>query len=175
MSIYRKLLTTGSKFIGAHKLLKVGLNLSPMYKRSTAKVVSISEDMLHITIKLPISYKNRNYMNSIFGGSMFAAVDPIPMMQFINLLGNNYVVWDKSAEIIFKQPAHEDLYASFDCTKEEIDKIKERIKKDNSILIVKETLLTNKKGTVIYCRVNKTIYIADKTYFKNRKALKEVQ
>ena len=50
-----------------------------------------------------------------------------------------------------------------------------RIKKENSILIVKETLLTNKKGTVIYCRVNKTIYIADKTYFKNRKALKEVQ
>jgi hypothetical protein len=54
-----------------------------MYKRSTAKIIQVSEDLLNVRIKLPISYKNKNYANSIFGGSMFSAVDPIPMVQLI--------------------------------------------------------------------------------------------
>ncbi|MFT3980568.1 MAG: DUF4442 domain-containing protein [Ferruginibacter sp.] len=172
MSIYQKLTRIGSKFAGMSTLLKTGLNLSPMYRRSTAKVLYVSEDMMHIKIRLSISYKNRNYMNTIFGGSMFAAVDPIPMMQYVNLLGKDYVVWDKSAEIFFRRPAKEDLYASFDCTPEEIAGIKDRIEKEQSIDIVKKTQLTGKDGSVIFCEVNKTIYIADKTYYKNRRTEK---
>lgn len=168
-SIYQKLAEAGSTFIGLHKIFKTGFNLSPMYRRSTAKIISVSKDLLHIKIKLPISYKNRNYMNTIFGGSMFSAVDPIPMIQLVNLLGKEYVVWDKSAEIFFKRPAKENLYASFQCSLDEINHIKERIKTEQSIDIVKTTELTNKDGSVVYCVVNKTIYIADKGYHKAKR------
>ena len=99
MSFYQKLTAVGTKFISKHKLFKHGFNLSPMYRRSTARIVEVSEDLKQIRSKLPISYKNRNYVNSIFGGSMFAAVDPIPMVQLMNLLGDGYVVWDKAAQI----------------------------------------------------------------------------
>ncbi|MEL6988648.1 MAG: DUF4442 domain-containing protein, partial [Bacteroidota bacterium] len=65
-----------------------GFNLSPMYRRSVGKIVHVSDDLLKVEIKLPLNYKNRNYVNSIFGGSMFSAVDPIPMVQLINLIGD---------------------------------------------------------------------------------------
>ncbi|WP_346727896.1 DUF4442 domain-containing protein [Cellulophaga sp. E16_2] len=132
-------------------------------------MITISKDLLHIRIKLPISYKNKNYENSIFGGSMFSAVDPIPMVQLINLIGDDYVVWDKAAEIRFKKPARENLYANFNYTLAEVEEIKKQIKANSELEIVKHTALTNKENTVTFCEVNKTIYIADKAYFKEKK------
>ena len=168
MSIYQKMTKIGSKLIGWDKLFKYGFNLSPMYRRSTAKIMYASKDLLKITIKLPISYKNKNYVNSIFGGSMFSAVDPIPMVQLINILGDNYVVWDKSAAIFFKRPAHENLYADFKFTLEEVSEIKTRIIQENEIEIVRITKLTDENRDKVFCEVHKTIYIADKNFYKEK-------
>jgi len=169
MSIYQKIAHVGEKLFKKKTLFKYGFNLSPMYRRSTGRILAVSEDLHNIKIALPISYKNRNYVNSIFGGSMFSAVDPIPMVQLMNLIGDNYVVWDKSAEIFFKRPAKENLYADFIYTDEELDEIKERVVKDDEIEIVKTTSLTNKDGSIVFCEVKKTIYIADKTFFKKKR------
>ena len=153
MSFYQKLTAVGTKFISKHKLFKHGFNLSPMYRRSTARIVEVSEDLKQIRIKLPISYKNRNYVNSIFGGSMFAAVDPIPMVQLMNLLGDGYVVWDKAAQIKFKRPAKENLYAHFEYSEEELGKIKQSVSQGNELEIQKTTQLTNADGSVVFCEV----------------------
>ncbi|UII78033.1 PaaI family thioesterase [Flagellimonas sp. CMM7] len=169
MSLYQNLAEVGSKFVKKHTLFKYGFNLSPMYRRSTGRIIHVSEDLLNITIKLPITYKNRNYVNSIFGGSMFSAVDPIPMVQLINLLGTDFVVWDKSAEVFFKRPAKENLYANFTYTLKELDEIRNHVAHNNEMEILKTTSLTNQDQTIVYCRVEKTIYIADKTYFKKKR------
>ena len=169
MSLYQSLAKIGAKFMGEHTLFKYGFNLSPMYKRSTAKIIAVSKDLLQVQIKLPISYKNRNYVNSIYGGSMFSAVDPIPMVQLINLLGDDYVVWDKSAEVFFKRPAKEDLYAEFSYTQSELEEIKNGVAAENEIEIVKTSLLTNKHKSKSFCEVRKTIYIADKNFYKEKR------
>ncbi|WP_350285059.1 DUF4442 domain-containing protein [uncultured Croceitalea sp.] len=169
MSFYQKLAEVGKKFVSEHKLFKYGFNLSPMYRRSTARIMETSEDLMFVKIKLPISYKNRNYVNSIFGGSMFSAVDPIPMVQLINLLDSNYVVWDKAANIRFKKPAKENLYAEFIYTVEELEAIKTGVLKNKEIEIVKTTQLTNKRGNVVFCEVKKTIYIASKDFYKRKR------
>ena len=169
MSIYQKIAKIGPKLISKHKLFKYGFNFSPMYKRSTAKIIEVSNDLLNVRIRLPLSYKNKNYVNSIFGGSMFSAVDPIPMTQLIILLGTNYVVWDKSAEVIFKKPAKENLYADFNYSEKELAEIKEQVSKENEIEIIKITELTNEDKTKVYCEVKKTIYIADKEFFKQKR------
>lgn len=169
MSIYQLIAEFGSKFIAKNKLFKFGFNYSPMYRRSTAKITEVAEDLLSIKIKLPISYKNKNYVGSIFGGSMFAAVDPIPMVQLINLLETDYIVWDKSAEINFKSPAREDLYAEFSFTTEELDAIKRQVDEKHAIEIVKTTRLANKQKTKTYCEINKTLYITTKSFYHHRK------
>jgi len=169
MSIYKKIAKIGPIFFSKATLFKYGFNLSPMYKRSTAKIIEVSEDLLIVKISLPINWKNKNYVNSIFGGSMFSAVDPIPMVQLINLIGDNYVVWDKSAKVSFKKPAKENLYAEFKYSENELEQIKANVKSLNEIEIVKITKLTDKSGTRVYCEIEKTIYVADKEYYKQKR------
>ena len=173
MFSYKKITDLVSKFIGKSKVLKYGMNLSPMYRRTTAKVLYISEDFKEIKIKLPYSYKNANYVNTIFGGSMFSAVDPFPMTQLMNLIGEDYVVWDKAAEIFFRRPAKEDLFADFIYTDEEIDEIKKKAQDQNEFEIIKSTKLTNKDKSIVYCEIKKRVYIADKVFFKEKRKKRE--
>lgn len=146
--------------------LKLGFNLSPMYRRSTARIEYISEDLKTIRIAIPLNYKNRNYVGSIFGGSLFAAVDPIPMIQLMYILKEEYIVWDKSAQIKFKKPAREKVFATFEFTSEEIETIKTKLAQENEMEWHKTTHITNKKGDIIYCEVIKTIYLAQKDFYK---------
>ena len=173
MITYKKLTKIASKFINKSLVLKYGFNLSPMYRRTSAKVIYISEDFLKIQIKLPFSYKNANYVNTIFGGSMFSAVDPFPMTQLMNLIGDQYVVWDKSAEIFFRRPAKEDLFADFIYTNEEIDEIKKKTQEQDEFEIIKSTKLTNKDKSIVYCEVRKRVYIANKAFFKEKRKKRE--
>ena len=121
------------------------------------------------TVKIPLSYKNRNYVNSMFGGSMFSATDPIFMLQLIQILGDKYVVWDKASTIKFKRPATQDAYADFVFIEDEIVQIKEQVKKKNEINLIKEIKITNKDSSIVFAEVSKTIYIADKIYYKNKR------
>lgn len=176
MSFYQKIAKIGPKLFSRNQIFKYGFNLSPMYKRSTGKIIHVSDDLMDIKIKVKLSWKNKNYVNSIFGGSMFSSVDPIPMVQLMNLIGDDYVVWDKSAEILFKRPAKETLYAHFNYTGKELEEIKKRVEEENEIEIVKTTKLTNQDGSQLYCEVKKKIYVANKAFYKqkikNRKSSK---
>ena len=173
MITYQKLAKIASKFISKSKVMKYGFNLSPMYRRTSAKVTYISEDFSKIQIKLPYSYKNANYVNTIFGGSMFAAVDPFPMTQLMNLIGDDYVIWDKAAEIFFRRPAKEDLYAEFTYSIEELDEIKQKAKANNEFEIIKTTQLTNKDKSIVFCEVRKKVYIANKAFFQAKRSKRE--
>jgi hypothetical protein len=175
MSIYQTIVTVGSKFFEKKHLFKYGFNLSPMYRRSTGKIITVSDNLLNIEVKLKLSYKNKNYVNSIFGGSLFSAVDPIPMVQLLNLIGDDFVVWDKSAEIFFKKPAREDLYAQFEYSFEELESIKQKVREQQEIEIIKITQLTNRAKTKIYCEVKKKIYVADKNFYKEKQKAKELR
>lgn len=156
------------------KLFKVGFNLSPMYRRSTGRLTEVSEDLLKVRIKIPLSYKNRNYVGTIYGGSLYSATDPIYMVQLINILGDEYVVWDKSSEIKYKRPAKKVAYATFEFTKQEIENIKERVRNENEFDLIKELAITGPNNEV-YCELKKVLYIADKAYYKEKKKRKKLQ
>lgn len=155
-----------------HKLFKYGFNLSPMYRRTSSRITHVSKDLMSISIKLPLNYKTANYVGSIFGGSMFAAVDPIPMTQLMQILGDDYVVWDKAATIAFKRPAREDLSAHFSYSSLELEYIKGRVAKENEMEIIKTTQLKGRDQTTVFCEVNKTLYIANKEFFKAKRKSK---
>ncbi len=158
-----------SKVIQKSTLFKYGLNLSPMYRRTTGKVIFISKDLMEVRIKIRLSYKNSNYVGTIFGGSLFAATDPFYMVQLINILGDDYVVWDKASTIKFKRPAKETVYASFVFSLEEIEKIKQDVAEKKEIDCIKILQITNKDQSKVIAEVSKTMYIADKTYFKEKR------
>ena len=152
-----------------HKLFKVFFNLSPMYRRSTGKITSVTKDLSRIEIRIPLSYKNKNYVGTIFGGSLFSATDPIYMVQLIQLLGRDYVVWDKSSVVKFKRPADSDAFAKFEFTENDIEKLKNDVRNNGEVDLVKMVYLKSKEG-VVFCEIEKTMYVADKGYYKQKKS-----
>lgn len=139
-----------------------------MYKRSCGKIITISEDLLKITVRIKLSYKNKNYVGSMFGGSMFSASDPIYMIQYMEILNHEYVVWDKSATIRFLKPAKENVYMDFVVLPGEIEQIKREVAENGKYTFYKTVQLTNKTKNTVFAEVEKELYVASKTYYKQR-------
>jgi hypothetical protein len=95
------------------------------------------------------------------------------MTQLMNLIGDDYVVWDKAAEIFFRRPAKEDLYAEFIYTEEELVDIKQKADEQDEFEIIKTTKLTNKDKSIVYCEVRKRVYIANKAFFKEKQQIRK--
>lgn len=154
-------------FFKASTVYKYGFNWSPMYRRTTAKLITVSDDLLYVKIRLKLNWKNRNYAGTMFGGSMLSATDPIYMIQLIQILGNNYVVWDKAVEARYKRPAKSTIYGEFVFTKEEIESLKQKVSKSHETDIIKTMHLVDEKKNII-ATFNKTLYIAEKQFYKHK-------
>ena len=148
-------------------IYKYGFNWSPMYRRTTAKLIEVSEDLHYVKIRLKLNWKNRNYAGSIFGGSMLAATDPVYMIQLLQILGNDYVVWDKAVEARYKKPGKSTIYGEFVFTKDEIENLKQTVNENNETDIIKTMNLVDKDGQVI-ATFSKTLYIANKHFYKEK-------
>jgi hypothetical protein len=155
------------QFFSEAALFKHGFNLSPMYRRSVGKLVFVSEDLYNVQVQIPLNYKNRNYVGAIFGGSMFSATDPIYMIQLMNILGDDYVVWDKAADIKYKRPARETAHANFQFSEEEIKDIKTKVADKKELDFEKKIDITS-KNNIVFAELSKTIYIAQKDYYKEK-------
>lgn len=145
-------------------------NLFPAYRGTGARIIFISDDTKEIQIKIPKNWRTRNYVGTIFGGSMYAGCDPIFMLQLIHILGENYVVWDKAASIRFKKPGKDTLYAKFEITDLLIQEIKNKVKQFNKVDIPL-TLELKDKNNIVHAEVDKVLYIADKSFYKSKSKL----
>lgn len=145
----------------ASKLDRIKFNFFPAYRGTGARVVYISHDYREMRVKIPLSWRTRNYVGTIYGGSMYAGIDPIYMLMLIKNLGKDYVVWDKAAKIRFKRPGKETLFADFTIDENELTEIKKLLENSNSIDRIYNVELKNKDGK-IHCIIEKTLYIAKK-------------
>ncbi|WP_295812704.1 DUF4442 domain-containing protein [uncultured Apibacter sp.] len=148
-------------------IYKYFFNISPLYIRTTGNIKYVSEDVYKIIVEIPLSYKNRNYAGTMFGGSILSATDPIYMLQLIHILGSEYIIWDKSVSAEYIKPINQKAIAIFEFQRQEIEQIKESVKKNNEITLNKKLHITNKLGNV-FCYMEKIIYIADKNYYKEK-------
>jgi acyl-coenzyme A thioesterase PaaI-like protein len=99
-------------------------NWFPAYRGTGARVTYIAGDWSEIRIAVPLSWRTRNYVGTIFGGSMYGAIDPMYMIMLIKMLGPNYVVWDKGATIRFRRPGRDTLTATFKLSAEDVAAIR---------------------------------------------------
>ncbi|WP_299098047.1 DUF4442 domain-containing protein [uncultured Winogradskyella sp.] len=165
--MYKKGTEILKRFFKTSTIYKYGFNWSPMYRRTTAKLIEVSDDLLYVKIRIKPNWKNRNYAGSIFGGSMLSATDPIYMIQLIQLLGDDYVVWDKAVEARYKKPGKTIIYGEFVFKIEEIEAIKEIVASNNETDISKTIDLVDAEQNII-ATFNKTLYIADKQFYKEK-------
>lgn len=95
------------------------LNFYPPFLFQRIRVVEIGPGFRHAKVRVRKSLFNRNHAGTIFGGSIFAAADPIYAVLYWQALareGLRVHVWLKSASIRYLKPAASDLTLEFALT-----------------------------------------------------------
>ena len=133
-------------------------NLFPAWRGTGARIDFISDDWREVRVRLPLNWRTRNYVGTIFGGSLYGAADPVLMIMLMRNLGPAYTVWDKAATIRFLKPGRTTLYVRFFIDETELAEIRRLLESAPSIDRVYVVELADAAG-VAHARVEKTIYI----------------
>ncbi len=133
-------------------------NLFPAWRGTGARVDYIAEDWREVRVRLPLSWRTRNYVGTIFGGSLYGAVDPVLMIMLIQNLGPGYTVWDKAATIRFLKPGRTTLFAKFTLAETELSEIRGLLATAPSVDRLYTVELKDSAG-IAHARVEKTIHI----------------
>ena len=136
-------------------------NLAPVYRGTGGRVTYIAGDWREVRVRIPLSWRTRNYVGTIFGGSMFGAVDPFYMIMLMKNLGQRYVVWDKSARIEFRKPGRSALQAVFRLDDAELDAIRTALAASPSVERSYPIELRDREG-VLCALVTKTVHVRTK-------------
>jgi len=140
------------------RVMRWKFGLFPAWRGTGARVSYIASDLREVRVELPLSWRTRNYVGTIFGGSLYGAVDPMYMIQLMLLLGSDYVVWDKAASIRFRKPGRSTLFATFRIDDAELQTIRELTANGDPVDRVYKIDLVDRDG-VVHASIEKTIYI----------------
>jgi acyl-coenzyme A thioesterase PaaI-like protein len=150
------------------RFLRLMINFFPAYRGSGGRVAFFASDLKEVHVKVGLTWRTRNYVGTVFGGSMFSAMDPIYMFQLIKILGKDYVVWDKSATISFIRPVKKTVYARFLLTDEFLDELKEHVATNGEYNFTLESELIGGEDGKVYAKSQRQIYLASKEFYKQK-------
>lgn len=133
-------------------------NLFPAWRGTGAWITFLADDFSEVRIRLPLGWRTRNYVGTIFGGSMYGAVDPIYMLMLIKRLGPGYIVWDRAASIRFRKPGRATLYATCRLDDEELNAVRALLRETDRI-DRRYTIHLEDEAGVVHATVEKLIHI----------------
>jgi acyl-coenzyme A thioesterase PaaI-like protein len=144
------------------KFFKLLINLYPPYWGTGITLRSVSPDYREISVQMKMRWYNRNYVNTHFGGSLYAMADPFFMLMLIHILGREFVVWDKAAKIDFIKPSQGTVTARFLITEKQIEDIIQNTSSGQKYFPELSVDIENEAGEKV-ARVVKTLYIRKKS------------
>ena len=136
------------------------INFYPPYL-GTAVRVRISPDFRNVEVEMPLRFYNRNYFGTHFGGSLYSMCDPFYVLMLANILGPDYIVWDKAANIRFKKPGKGVMQASFHLSEEKIAEIRAAADTQPKVEPLFQVLVKDAGGSVV-AEIDKLLYIKKK-------------
>ncbi|MFO1037969.1 MAG: DUF4442 domain-containing protein [Geminicoccaceae bacterium] len=140
------------------KALRFLFNLYPCFRRTGARLTYIAADGLEVRLRLPLNWTTRGYWGTTFGGSMYAAIDPVFLVMLSRALGRSYLVWDRAAHIDFKRPGRSTLSATFRLDPDDLDALRAEILRRPSTVREYRVDLVDEKG-IVHASCVKTLYI----------------
>lgn len=123
-----------------------------------ASIVPEIHDAYNITVRMPLVPSNTNYVGTQFGGSLYSMTDPFYMFILMENLGDDYMVWDKSAHIDFIRPGKSDVSVHFYISEEEVESIRRDVSEKRKTTRTFECEIVDKEDQVV-ARVTKELYI----------------
>ena len=107
------------------RLLRWKFNWFPPYRGSGARITYIDATLREVRMRLPLNRRTRNLNGTIFGGSIYSAVDPIHAVMLAHVLGpKTHVAWTKEAHIRFKRQGRTALTARFVLEEAEVEEMR---------------------------------------------------
>jgi acyl-coenzyme A thioesterase PaaI-like protein len=144
------------------KRLKRLLNLYPPYLGAGIKTTYISEDWKELHVSMSLHWFNRNAVGTHFGGSLYSMVDPHLMLSLMQLLGNEYLVWDKSASIEFVKASKKKVTAVIKISNEDLKVIRQKTDNGEKFFSNFIVEIRDEDGDIV-AKVKKTIYVRKKS------------
>ncbi|MFQ6574820.1 DUF4442 domain-containing protein [Pseudomonas sp. UM16] len=140
------------------RMLRWMLNLYPPYIGAGIRVQSISPDLRQVKVRMGLHWFNRNYVQTQFGGSLYSMVDPFYMLMLMELLGREYIVWDKAASIDFIAPGKGPVFADLRIDDALLAEIREHTAGGKKYLPRLQVDIRDAAGELV-AQVDKTLYV----------------
>jgi len=137
------------------------LNLWPPFRGAGIRVREIAPDFRTATVELRARLLNRNYVGSHFGGSLYAMTDPFFMVMMINILGRDYIVWDKSGTVRYLKPARGTVTAHFRIDESAVEQARQATAGGEKYEPTFKVEIVDAEGVVV-ADVEKTLHIRRK-------------
>jgi acyl-coenzyme A thioesterase PaaI-like protein len=110
---------------------------------------------------MKLHWYNRNIVGVHFGGSLYSMTDPHLMLMLMNLLGKNYIIWDRSASIDFIRPGKGKVTAVFKINDQDLATIKEQTKDGGIYYPEFRIMVVDQKGKTV-AKITKVLYVREK-------------
>ena len=116
------------------RFLRWKFNWFPSYRRSGARITYIDATLREVRLRLPLNRQTRNLNGTIYGGSIYAAVDPIHAVMLVSLLGaDGYVAWTKEAHVRFRRQARTALSARIVLDEAEVAAVRDALRREGKV------------------------------------------
>ena len=138
------------------------MNFWPPFLGAGIRVDFMAKDYHKIIVSMKLKFWNKNYVNTHYGGSLYSMTDPFYMLMLMQILGRDYIVWDKSASIRFKKPGMGKVTAVFELTPEQIESYKKELANNDKIEPLLTVTICNEVGETVAI-VEKVLHIKKKT------------
>ncbi len=149
--------------MGSSKFAKLirRVNLYPPYLGMGIRVRSFSDDFTRFEVELRPRWYTRNLFGTHFGGSLYAMADPFFVFIVTMNLGNDYIVWDKSAAIDFLKPAKGVINGVFEIDRATLEAMRDEVDSLGKNTYHFEADLVDESGQAVAC-VSKEVYVRAK-------------
>jgi hypothetical protein len=168
------LFSTEKKESSRSRKMRWVFNFWPCIFCSGGWIQFISSDFRELHVSIKLNWRNRNRVNTVYGGSIYSSVDPYYMLLFMEVLGKSYVVWDKGATIKFIRPIVNLVKCRFLISEELIEEVKNKVAENGEYNIELPLQYEDNEGSV-YAVFTKSVYIAEKSFYKNKQAKRQSQ
>ena len=148
-----------NKLLTSPRTCKLIFNLWPPFLGTGIKVVSISDDFKDVKLLLKLRFYNKNYINTQFGGSLFAMTDPFFTFMLLKQLGKDYLICDQSASINYISFGKGNVKANLKLTDIDIQTIKDKTASGEKFLPSFNIEILDASDEKIISKVTRILYV----------------
>lgn len=153
----------------SENLSKWGMRFYPPLFFQRIWVVKVHKGFKGVTVKINKSIFNRNYNNSIFGGTIFSAADPFYPLLFHQIFthkGYNVIAWSKSSDIQFIKPGLTTLHFNITISDDDIAEAEHVLNNGGKYIKAHPVDICNKHGEICVTLTNE-VYLRNLNFIEN--------